>query len=170
MKVARIKEMQAMDRYAIDELAIPEQILMENAGSGRSFCPGTGAGHPRETLCRDLPVSATTGANGFVLARKIHSQGGLVQVFVLGDEGRFKGSAKMNLAILKKLPIPLTSISSLPLVAERVLCIIDGIVDAIFGIGLDREIQGFHKDVITVINKAGRKVPEPGHPPFGCSR
>jgi len=32
MRVCSVREMRAMDRYAIENLAIPEEILMENAG------------------------------------------------------------------------------------------------------------------------------------------
>jgi NAD(P)H-hydrate epimerase len=32
MKVSNVDEMRAMDRYAVEQLGIPEAILMENAG------------------------------------------------------------------------------------------------------------------------------------------
>ena len=37
MKVSRVTEMRSMDRYAIEKLTIPDELLMENAGEASYF-------------------------------------------------------------------------------------------------------------------------------------
>jgi len=156
MKVARVKEMQAMDKQAIEDLAIPEEILMENAGQAavavldREF----GIRGKRYVVICGI---GNNGGDGFVVARKIHSSGGLAQVFLLGDETRLGGAARSNLDILKRLAVHVTAVTSAQMVRKGLLHS-DGIVDAIFGTGLDREIQGIHQEVIGLINSAGKKV------------
>lgn len=156
MKVARVKEMQEMDKYAMEILAISEDILMENAGlaatailekeiglSGKRYAVVCGTGN--------------NGGDGFVVARKIHSNGGVVQVFIIGDTSRLKGAARVNFDIMKKLAIPVTVVAS-PHDVRDSFSLVDGIVDGLFGTGLDREIAGLHRDVINQINTAGKKV------------
>ena len=155
MKVARVKEMQEMDKYAMEILAISEDILMENAGlaaitvldreigfSGKRYAVICGTGN--------------NGGDGFVVARKIHSNGGIVQVFIVGDASRLKGAARVNLEIVKKLAIAVTMVASLDDIRED-FSDIDGIVDGLFGTGLDREIGGVHREVINLINSAGKR-------------
>jgi NAD(P)H-hydrate epimerase len=97
------------------------------------------------------------GGDGFVVARKIHSNGGAVEVFVLGDPGRFKGAAKINFDIASRLPIEVRQIESADEVKTEVAhC--DCIVDAILGTGLTREVRGLYRDVIALINGSGKTV------------
>lgn len=156
MKVARVKEMQAMDRHAIENLAIPEEILMENAGQAAASVLDLEMGIPGKRYAVICGVG-NNGGDGFVLARKIHSNGGLAHVFIVGDVSRIKGASRLNLNILEKLPVHITAVSSSPAMRKGILHI-DGIVDALFGTGLDREIQGLYRDVVSLINSAGKKV------------
>ena len=92
-----------------------------------------------------------------VVARKIHSSGGEVRVFLLGDEARFKGAARKNFEIVSRMPIEMSRVSSIDSVLPEVLgC--DAIVDAIFGTGLVRRVSGAYKDVIELINESQRVV------------
>ncbi len=156
MKVSRVSEMRTLDRTAIEEFGIVAELLMENAGQavyfvllkefgikGKSFVIFCGLGN--------------NGGDGFVVARKIHSSGGTVKVFVLGDPGRFKGAAKINLDIVSRLPIEVRrSESTEAVITEVAHC--DGIVDAILGTGLTRDVAGLYRDVIELINGSGKTV------------
>jgi hydroxyethylthiazole kinase-like uncharacterized protein yjeF len=156
MKVSTVSEMRALDRTAIEEFGIAEELLMENAGlavysvllaefgiQDRRFVVFCGVGN--------------NGGDGLVVARKIHSNGGVVKVFVLGDPGKFKGAAKANLDIASRLPIEVRQIQSLEAIRRDVThC--DGIVDAIFGTGLTRDVGGLYRDAIALINESGKTV------------
>jgi len=156
MRVCSVREMRAMDRYAIENLAIPEEILMENAGLASAA-----------VLNREIGISGkkilifcgggNNGGDGFVVARKIASDGGFAKVFLLADPEKFRGAAGTNLEILKRLSLDLVRVESLEQIRSDVLhC--HGIVDALFGTGLDRPVGGLFKEAIELINASGKKV------------
>lgn len=154
MKISSVSEMRALDRTAIEKFGIIEELLMENAGEAVYF-----------TLLKELGIRdkkfvvfcgvGNNGGDGFVVARKIHSNGGSVKVFILGDKNRFKGAARVNLDIACRLPIEVRQIESTESVKTDVFhC--DAIVDAIFGTGLTRDVGGLYRDVIKLVNESGK--------------
>ncbi|MHB8907728.1 MAG: NAD(P)H-hydrate dehydratase [Syntrophales bacterium] len=156
MKVSTVEQMRGMDRQAIENLGITEEILMENAGraafqllarefgvAGRRFCIFCGIGN--------------NGGDGLVVARHILSGGGTPRVFIVGDPGRFGGAAKTNREIVARLPIEVKRVKEIEALRAAVVHS-DGIVDALFGTGLDREVSGICRDVIDLINLSGKPV------------
>jgi hydroxyethylthiazole kinase-like uncharacterized protein yjeF len=156
MKVATTEEMRAMDHYATETLGIPDEILMENAGiaayyalagemdiAGRRFAVFCGGGN--------------NGGDGFVVARKIHSGGGIVKVFLLAGKNRYKGAARKNLDMLLNLPVDVRPVESVDDVRSYILHA-NAVIDAIFGTGLDRDVEGLHREVIELINASGKPV------------
>jgi hydroxyethylthiazole kinase-like uncharacterized protein yjeF len=156
MKVSTVCQMHAMDRAAIDQYGIVEELLMENAGHAafsvlkqmgpiayRSFMLFCGLGN--------------NGGDGFVVARKIHSAGGLAKVLILGDPDRFGGAARRNLDIICRMPMDIRRLDSAHgLTSELAHCAT--VVDGIFGTGLSRAVEGLHREVIEHINASGRPV------------
>ena len=156
MKVVRVNQIRELDRRAMDEFDVSEELLMENAGgsvyfvilkefgvSGKRFVVFCGGGN--------------NGGDGLVIARKIHSNGGEVEVFLLDDETKFKGAAKKNLEIISKLPIEICKVGSIESIKSTVLHS-DAIVDAIFGTGITREVSGIYEDAIKLINNSQKRV------------
>jgi len=156
MKVSRVSEMRDMDRGSMDVFGLTQEMLMENAGGaayyvilkefgvrGKRFVVFCGAGN--------------NGGDGCVVARKIHSTGGEVKVFFLGETDKVEGAARENFDIASRIPIEAASVHSVEQVREATAnC--DAIVDAIFGTGLSREVTGIYKDIIQLINESGKKV------------
>jgi len=156
MKVSRVSEMRALDRTAIEEFGIVAELLMENAGQAVYYVISKEFGVAGKNFVIFCGLG-NNGGDGFVVARKIHSSGGAVKVFVLGDPGRFKGAAKINLDIVSRLPIKVRQIESIEAIKMEVAhC--DGIVDAILGTGLTRDVAGLYRDVIELINESGKTV------------
>jgi hydroxyethylthiazole kinase-like uncharacterized protein yjeF len=156
MKVSRVSEMRELDQKAIEEFGIAAELLMENAGQAVYFAllNEFGIAGKRFVIFCGL---GNNGGDGLVVARKIHSSGGIVKVFVLGDLGRFKGAAKINLDIVSRLPIDVQRIESTEAVRTEVAhC--DCIVDAILGTGLTRDVAGLYRDCIELINASGKTV------------
>ena len=151
MKVSRVKEMQKLDAQAVKDFGIPEELLMENAGlavynvikdevgiQGKRFAVFCGGGN--------------NGGDGFVVARKIHSNGGLVHVYILGEVGKYKDAAKSNLQIIQNIGIEIYEPNNTDVLKDT-LSKYDVIIDGMFGTGLDREVEGKYKNVINLINE-----------------
>jgi NAD(P)H-hydrate epimerase len=156
MKVSRISEMRALDRTAIEKYGIVEELLMENAGEAVYFVLSKEFGIKDKKFLVFCGMG-NNGGDGFVVARKIHSNGGAVKVFLLGDRGKFKGAAKINLDIVSRLPIEVQKVESIEAIKVDVAhC--DAIVDAILGTGITRDVKGLYRDVIELINESGKTV------------
>lgn len=156
MKVAGTEEMRFMDRYAVDHLGITGELLMENAGLaalhvlkrrislfGKKFLIFCGSGN--------------NGGDGLVMARLLHSEGGVVKIFLLADGDKFRQAAATNYAIVSRLPVDKVRLKNATAV-KRDLAHCDVVIDAIFGTGLDRPVSGLAADVITLINRSRKKV------------
>jgi ADP-dependent NAD(P)H-hydrate dehydratase / NAD(P)H-hydrate epimerase len=156
MKVSSVEQMRGMDRQAAENLGISEEILMENAGVA-SF----------HVLSRELGVVGrrytvfcgigNNGGDGLVVARHILSGGGTPRVLLVGDPDRFRGAAKTNWEIIERLPIEVKRVKEIAAVRSSVIHS-DGIVDALFGTGLDRAVSGIHEQVIELINMSAKPV------------
>ncbi|MGA9697029.1 MAG: NAD(P)H-hydrate epimerase, partial [Dehalococcoidales bacterium] len=156
MKVCRVEEMRRMDKQATAEYGIPPELLMENAGEavyavvqqelgiqGKKFIILCGPGN--------------NGGDGFVIARKLHARGGDVTVLLLANREKYQGAAKQNLEIIMRFPITIKEITSARQI-KKDLGVADAVVDAIFGTGLDRNIEGLPGQIIKTVNDSGKKV------------
>ncbi|MBD3223572.1 MAG: NAD(P)H-hydrate dehydratase [Caldithrix sp.] len=156
MKIARINEMRTLDRSAIENYGIIEEILMENAGQAAYFALLKEFGVRNKTFAVVCGVG-NNGGDGLVIARKIHSMGGHARVIILSDPDRFKGAARTNFDIAQKLDLELL-LSGKPDDLKSVFEQSDVIIDAIFGTGLDRSVSGKYHTVIEHINASGKPV------------
>ncbi len=156
MKISSVEQMRELDWTAMEKFGIEDKLLMENAGlaiygvirdeigiEGRRFVVFCGVGN--------------NGGDGFVIARKIHSNGGRVGVYIVGNRKRFTGSAAMNLAIVERLSIEVEELGEIAS-AQQAVSECDAVIDAIFGTGLARDVAGLQREVIELINASERPV------------
>jgi NAD(P)H-hydrate epimerase len=157
MKTVTVAQMQAIDRRAIDDYGIPGLLLMENAGRGIA-----------EMICNNFKVRNVTifagagnnGGDGFVIARHLANRGFSVCVMLFAGSASLKDDPAVNFQILQRMKIPCqmigpdVSLDELMVCAERA----DLLVDALFGIGLTREITGIHQLAVTALNEAARNI------------
>ncbi len=156
MRVSSVQQMRDLDKNAIARYGITQEMLMENAGQAVYF-----------TILRQMGMEhkkfvffcggGNNGGDGLVVARKVHSNGGRVTVFLLSDPAKYKGSALLNYQIAQKLGFPLYRLQSIE-EAVQALRAADVIVDAIFGTGLDRPVEGIYKTLIEQINQSGKTI------------
>jgi len=156
MKIAGVDEMRFMDRYAIDRFGIAEDILMENAALASWNILKTKIGTGKKKIIV-FCGSGNNGGDGLAVARLIHSGGGHVKVFLLSDSNKFKGAARTNFEIITRLPVEVKKLQNTATIKKE-LAHCEAVVDAIFGTGLDRPVEGLAADIITLINKSGKKV------------
>ena len=156
MKISSVSEIRNLDKTAIKEFGIKEELLMENAGEATYFVISKECGIKGKNFIIFCGIG-NNGGDGFVIARKIHSNGGKVKVFILGDKGKYRGAARLNLDIISRLMIEIREIESVESVKTDVAHS-DAIVDAIFGTGLIREVTGLYRNVIELINGSGKTI------------
>lgn len=136
-------EMAEADRLTIAG-GTPGYVLMENAGRAVAD-----AVHSKYATARRITVVAGPGNNGgdgFVAARILAARGHAVQVHLVGDRSRLKGDAGAAAAQWDGETAPAD---------PGALGDADAIVDALFGAGLDRPVEGSARPIIAAMNAAG---------------
>ena len=150
MNVVTSKEMQAVDRTAIDTYGISSLQLMERAGEGvvRSL---ERTHRPLQDIRVSIVVGkGNNGGDGLVVGRLLMKRGAKVQVHILTDPATFTGDALTNFIRYRDLggafvaPPPSSPAHILQSLEES-----DLIVDAMFGTGLRKPIDGNPRNVAT---------------------
>lgn len=141
-------EMKASDRAAIEEYGIGASVLMERAALqtvqvildryGTDIYVGVMAG------------SGSNGGDGIAIARILQEYGILAEINLVGEMSKLSPEAKAQLETAKKLNIPIHY------GVEHTLY--DVIVDAVFGIGLTRNIEGKYRKAVEAVNASKAKV------------
>ncbi|MCJ7579343.1 MAG: NAD(P)H-hydrate dehydratase [Candidatus Aminicenantes bacterium] len=155
MKVLTSQQMRDIDRRAIEELGIIGPILMENAGiqivqAMRQRLPDL-----KNEIITIVAGKGNNGGDGFVVARHLFNQGCRIKVLLLGRKTDLKGDAALNAHIAEKMGLPLFEITTeKQWVSHKSKLLRSTVVlDAIFGTGLSKPVQGLFKTVIESINK-----------------
>ena len=157
-------EMKEIEKHVINEIGISSLVLMERAALGVTReikgCPGD-----RIEICV-VCGCGNNGADGVAIARQLKEDNYKVDVVILGKEEKFSEEMKVQLSIYKKMGDKyFTEIPDKKY---------DFFVDAIFGIGLTREItdEAILKAIET-INLSGAyiysvDIPSGIHTDTGC--
>ncbi len=157
-KVFSVKQSQKIDKIAIQEIGIPSIVLMENAGRITACQIMRMLKRPKKDVICIFCGIGNNGGDGFVVARHLINAGCNVKVFLIGKAKKLKKDPEINYKILKKLKCPVKEIQ----VASKSLLLdlkkTTLIVDAIFGIGLSREIADPFKGIIETINCFRKRV------------
>ncbi|WZL72177.1 NAD(P)H-hydrate dehydratase [Clostridiaceae bacterium 35-E11] len=160
MKIVTSEQMKQVDRTAIQEFGIPGIVLMENAGL--SVLEEVMKSLKDKTNQEVVIVCGrgNNGGDGFVVARHLANKGVPVKVCIMGNPSLIDGDAKTNYEMIHKIKVeiyPLAGVNNLKKFADLVKeCSI--IVDAVFGTGLNSEIDNFIKEIIDIINASGKEV------------
>jgi len=162
MKIPKLNahQLKKIDDLAQARFAIPGIILMENAGL-----------HAAELALKILKKNkiknvkifcgpGNNGGDGYVVGRHLLNNGISVTIFLLGPLDKIKGDALTNFIILRKMGIKPVAIHAGKDINQlsRVLKTRGLIIDAIFGIGLSKEIVGIFKQAIECINSSKNPV------------
>ena len=135
-------EMAEADRLAIAG-GVPGITLMKNAGRAVADVAC------RAVECRRVVIVAGPGNNGgdgFVAARYLAERGYVVRVCFVGERTRLKGDAALA---AEQWTGPVEEASP----AKLAGC--DLIIDALFGAGLDRDVDGLARTMIGAMNGEG---------------
>jgi hydroxyethylthiazole kinase-like uncharacterized protein yjeF len=121
--------------------------LMENAG--RAVADEVAARHPPGTSVVVVAGPGNNGGDGFVAARLLAERGYRTRVLLVGDRARLKGDARLA---AERWPGPTEPATPDALTPS------DAVVDALFGAGLDRPVDGLSRAMIEAMNAAPGRV------------
>jgi len=161
MKLVNAEQMRNLDRTAIDDYGIHSAVLMENAGRGAVDAMERHFGSLAGLTVAIVAGPGNNGGDGLVMARHLHQRGAKPGVLLLVDPSKLSGDAAMNYGVVAKLPIPVVAAldeKTVVAVASRMLHGSRIVVDAIFGTGLKREVQGHFARAVEYINDCSRPV------------
>lgn len=136
-------QMKEVDRYAIEDIGIPSLVLMERAALAVSeeVLKYAEKSHRIGVLCG----SGNNGADGIAVSRILHLKGLNVSVLLAGKKDKGSKEYMTQVSIAENLGIPMIEYSDF--IPED--C--DIWIDALFGVGLNREIQGTYRKILEAV-------------------
>jgi NAD(P)H-hydrate epimerase len=151
--------MRALDRATIDDIGIPALALMETAGRAVAAAARAMLGEARGPVAV-VCGPGNNGGDGFVCTRVLRDAGLDAIAYLAAPRAKIAGSALAHLEILERAGGLVRSIES-----PRALADVAGeldraalVVDALFGIGAVRAIEGHLADVVAAINRGARRL------------
>ena len=149
-KAITAEQMRHYDSYTINTIGIPSLVLMERAALA-----------VRDEVLNAFPLnlqnivvvagSGNNGGDGLDVARLLHIAGVKVTILTVGNPDHASNEHQVQDRICQYYKIPQTS--DLNVLKDASL-----IVDALFGIGIDRPVEGNYATAIEAINNSDAVV------------
>lgn len=140
--IADSGEMKTIEKYAIEQIGIPSLVLMERAAISVSERIKSRFS-AKEIICVVCGIG-NNGADGVAVARQLLEDNYRVDIVLLGNRNKFSNEMMIQIGILERMDVPV-----LDEIPDKDY---DCFVDAIFGIGLVRDIidAGILKAIDTI--------------------
>lgn len=145
LNVVDSAQMKEIDRKTIQEIGIPSAVLMERA----AYAVFEETIKRVDKSKRILVVcgSGNNGADGVAFARMLFQEKYDVTIYSAGNEEHFTDEMRLQMKIAENMGINV--------VYETNFSEYNVIADAVFGIGLSRNIEGKYREIIEEINLSG---------------
>ena len=141
------EQAKAIDTHAIDTMGMPSLVLMEKAAMSVVSVLLEKAGPSDTFLC--VCGIGNNGGDGVCVARILHEMGYQAAVTVVGNSEHMSEEMKTQLVIASACDVPILTYSLVSMDEYDIL------IDAVFGIGLSREVTGVYEQVILDMNQSG---------------
>lgn len=148
MKVVTSEEMAKIDRLTIEHYGIPSMVLMERAAIG--VVKHVFQRNPENVII--LAGPGNNGGDGIAAGRILKNKVRSIKIFQLFPDEKLSGDCKAQLEIAKKFGVSL--IQDYP--SDEDIARADTIIDAIFGTGLKRPIEGRLAEFIEKLNSLNK--------------
>ncbi|MFR1079942.1 NAD(P)H-hydrate epimerase [Enterocloster sp.] len=144
------KAMKEVDAYTIEEIGIPSMVLMERAAWAVACEIRKRA--KKGALVWAACGTGNNGADGIAVARMLKLEGYEVKILLVSEEEKGTPEWKQQLAIARRLGIQAVRWETLK--GQR--C--DVLVDALFGVGLTRRIEGEYRRCMEFLGRSADLV------------
>ena len=147
-------ESAAIDKKTIEEIGIPQMVLMERAALALAEETAR-LGKKILAVCE----GGNNGGDGVCCARILHEWGFQADVFYIGGLKKTSDAFRKQCEIAEKCGVKIINAGDSPEkafsdVLSDLIRDYDVIIDAVFGVGLSRNVVGVQAEVINVINDA----------------
>ena len=155
MRIVTPEAMARIDRAAVEELGLPSLVLMENAALG--LAEAVGRSFPAAESVAIFCGPGNNGGDGLALARHLAIRGYRVACYLAFGGREPRGDAGTQLAVCRKMAPQLLRLVELaadedPAEALRAAREADLVVDALFGTGLARPLEGWFAELVEGID------------------
>lgn len=154
MKVLSTKQIKEADEYTIKNEPVKSIDLMERAA--KALAGWVTGIIPKETLIRIFAGPGNNGGDGLALGRLLTEKGFTTYIYLLKPGSGHSPDTSVNLERLKTielLPEIITSTEDFPSIDSA-----DLLVDALFGTGLTRPVEGLPAKLIDHLNNSGAPI------------
>lgn len=148
MKIYSASQLKEADSISIEKQGITSEQLMERAASLVFQEVHSRLSNSKSTI-RVFCGIGNNGGDGLVVARLLQEQGYTVKVYVVAYSDKRSDDFKANFEKLQQKPETIENEGQIPEVSPE-----DWVIDAIFGIGLNRGIKGWIARLIERINQS----------------
>lgn len=152
MRLYKVSDIQAWDRFTIEKEPIASIDLMERAA--QSLCNYLVEDFPDAQNCLILCGPGNNGGDGLAMVRMLKEMGRNASAFLFDDGKKISGDAQTNLDRLNGEGAYRNDLDQL----HESLTEADLIVDALFGSGLQRPLGGVFAQIVHLINGAGTEI------------
>ena len=155
-----------IDRYTINEIGVPQLVLMERASLAVAETVEQLIRNKETERILVIAESGNNGGDGVAAARILHQRGYRVELRLLRGISRETEAYLKQLALAEQAGVSFSegwvgwNESDEWEDAEKMLTELGScrvIVDAIFGVGLTREVGGIQKEAVEAINEARKR-------------
>ncbi|HEX5027100.1 MAG TPA: NAD(P)H-hydrate dehydratase [Agriterribacter sp.] len=154
MKLFSVAQIKEWDNYTIQHEPVISIDLMERAAIGCCEWITANVSISKKYLVFCGP--GNNGGDGLAIARLLFNSNCKIEVFLLGEPEQRSVDFQMNLARLEACAIPVKLINNegdFPVLTDS-----DCIIDALFGYGLNRPLEGLAMALVKHINRSNSQV------------
>lgn len=146
--IVNSQEMKEIDNYSIQKIGIPSLVLMERAAL--SVVEVLSKEIQKKDSILIVCGTGNNGADGIAVGRILYHLGFNVDILVVGDRAKGTQEFQTQLNISKNIGMNIFNQQD-----ENEYNIV---VDAIFGIGLSKDVTGIYKEIIEWMNATSAKI------------
>jgi yjeF C-terminal region, hydroxyethylthiazole kinase-related/yjeF N-terminal region len=151
MKILNAEQLRNADSYTIQNESVESIDLMERAS--KKIFEWLYKRVSRESIVKIFCGLGNNGGDGLAVSRMLADQGIIPQVFMVRYADELSSDCNANLFRLENemgiVPFDILSEDDFPLITKN-----DVVVDAIFGSGLNRPLEGMVADLVSYLNQS----------------